>query len=484
MTQAQYELGMMGLGTMGRNLLLNMADHGFPVAGFDITEKQVVSLKKDAEGKNIGVYDDLKEFVASLKLPRKIMMLVPAGKPVDGAIASLLPLLSPGDIIIDGGNSHFVDTDRRVKELEAQKLHFIGVGVSGGEEGARRGPSIMPGGDKEAYKYVQPILEAVSAKVGAKSEPCVAYMGNGSAGHYVKMVHNGIEYGIMQLLAETYDVMKTMLGMDNAQIADTFSAWDNGDLSGFLVQISADIFRQKDDKSSGDLVDQIQDMAKQKGTGIWASEDSLQLRVPITIIDTAVALRDLSFFKDDRVALSKILKGPSPDALAGIDKTTMLKTLEHALKAAMILAYAQGMSLMQMASVTYKYELDMVSIAKIWRGGCIIRSTLLEPMAQAFAKDPGVSTLLKTPEFASLMSDLQTDLRTLVQTAAQAGLPIAAYMSALSYYDAYRRSRLPANLVQAQRDYFGAHTYERIDAEGVFHTAWSSTKQEKSHAAV
>lgn len=472
-----YELGMMGLGVMGSNLALNMSDHGFAVAGYDVGPDSVSEFNRHAKDRNLQGFGQLKDFVASLKKPRVIMMLIPAAA-VDEAIHDILPHLEKGDILVDGGNSHYVDTDRRAKAIEGQGIRFMGVGVSGGEAGARSGPSMMPGGPKAAYERIQPVFEAISAHVN--NEPCVAYMGPGSAGHYVKMVHNGIEYGLMQLIAESYDLMKSGLAMDNEEIGQVYARWNQAGLNSFLMEITAEIFRQKEPKNGKPLLDLILDVAKQKGTGIWASEDSMKLRMPIPTIDTAVAMRDLSVFKKDRQTLSQQLTGPKEQRQG--DKQTILSQLENGLYASMILTYAQGMSLLRAASQTYEYHLNLSTIAKIWRGGCIIRSALLEPIAEAYRKTPDLSTLLLDEHFGKEVSSLQQDLRSVVMTALGAGVPVPALSASLAYYDAYRRSWLPANLIQAQRDFFGAHTYERIDEVGTFHTQWGQTLREQAHA--
>jgi len=472
-----FELGMMGLGVMGSNLALNMSDHGFSVAGYDVNPLSCEHFKKEAQGRDMQGFNQLKDFIASLKKPRVVMLLIPASA-VDEAIHDLLPHLEKGDILIDGGNSHFIDTDRRSQAIEGQGIRFLGVGVSGGEAGARIGPSMMPGGPKEAYERVRPIFEAISAHVN--QEPCVAYMGPGSAGHYVKMVHNGIEYGLMQLIAESYDLLKSGLGLGNEEIGKIYSQWNQGRLNGFLMEITAEIFSQQEPKSGKPLLDLILDVAKQKGTGIWASEDSMKLRMPVPTIDTAVAMRDLSVFKKDRETLSKQLTGPQKGYEG--DRNALIAQIENALYASMIMTYAQGMSLLRAASQTYNYNLDLSTIAKIWRGGCIIRSALLEPIAQAYRKEPNLSTLLLDEHFKQEISSLQGDLRQSVVKGIELGVPVPALSATLAYYDAYRRVWLPANLIQAQRDYFGAHTYERVDEAGTFHTEWGQTLKEQAYA--
>lgn len=476
MTEA-YELGMMGLGVMGRNLLLNMSDHGFAVAGYDISPDSVRELNRNAGTRKIHAFSQPEAFVAGLKTPRVVMMLIPAGV-VDEAIQSIFPYLEKDDILIDGGNSHFMDTDRRANMLESQGIRFLGVGVSGGEAGARYGPSMMPGGPKEAYERIRPVFEAVAAQ--ADSEPCVAYLGPGSAGHYVKMVHNGIEYGLMQLIAESYDLMKTGLGMTNDEMGEVYARWNQSGLNSFLIEITAEVFKQREPQTDKPLLDLVLDVARQKGTGIWASEDSMKLRMPVPTIDTAVAMRDLSVFRKDRETLSRRLTGPEKEDVP--DRSIILKQLENALHACMILTYAQGMSLLRAASQTYRYGLNLATIAGIWRGGCIIRSAFLAPIMDAYRTEPDLSTLLLDAYFGQEMAIREHDLRQVVITAMRMGIPVPAFAVSLGYYDAYRRSWLPANLIQAQRDFFGAHTYERVDEEGTFHTEWGETLKEQAYA--
>lgn len=470
MSNTQYEFGVMGMGTMGRNLLLNMADHGFSVIGYNKSPQKIELLKEEAAGKdNVAGTSDLKDFVQKLKSPRAIMLLVTAGSAVDSVIGELLPLLDKGDIIIDGGNSFYTDTERRAKDLIEKGFNFMGVGVSGGEEGARFGPSIMPGGTKEGYERIKTVLEAVSAKVN--NEPCVTYLGRGSAGHYVKMVHNGIEYGIMQLLSESYDILKRGLGLSNEEIHKVYDSWNKGRLQSFLVEITAEVFLQDDDKGSGKLVDKILDRAGKKGTGKWTSKDAFDLQVPLPTIDMSVTMRDLSGYKDERVAASKILNGPSSKINA--DKQTLINQLEEAFYFSMVVSYAQGLVLLKKASQEYNYNLNLAEVAKIWRGGCIIRAAMLEPIREAFHKNPQLPNLMVDSYFANALNKAQTGMRSVIKAAVEAGIPTPCFMTTLSYFDAYRTERLPANLIQAQRDKFGAHTYERIDAEGSFHTAWN-----------
>jgi 6-phosphogluconate dehydrogenase len=468
MKETKFDYGMIGLGTMGRNLVMNMSDHGYTVIGFDKNSSQVETLKKDAATDNVSATSNLDEFINALKSPKIIMMLVPAGKIVDDVIGELKPFLSEDDLLMDCGNSHFTDTNRRNEQLHESGIHFMGVGVSGGELGARHGPSIMPGGPTGVYERVAKMLEDISAK--ANNEPCVTWLGPGSAGHYVKMVHNGIEYGLMQLIAETYHLLKECLGMSNDEIHRVFSKWNEGELHSYLIEITADIFIQKDEFTDSRLIDKILDSAKQKGTGAWTSEDAMALQVPITVIDIAVSMRNLSTYKNEREAAQQHLDS-SITKFTG-DNNELVKWLEQALYFSIITVYAQGMELLQVASKKYKYNLKLADIAAIWRGGCIIRAALLEDIRSAFSKQPTLSNLMLSEAFSKKLVQSQMDLRKVVQIAAGAGVPIPAMMGALAYFDSYRSAWLPANLIQAQRDNFGAHTYERTDREGIFHTQW------------
>ena len=472
MKAPQYEIGMVGLGVMGRNFLLNMADHGHSVAGYDKDGTKVAVLRHEAENRDICGAVDIKEFIALLRKPRAVMLLVPAGAPVDSVINDLLAHLQPGDLIVDAGNSYFKDTDVRARTLRAKGLHFLGVGVSGGEEGARHGPSIMPGGPKEAYERVHPVFEAVAAKVNG--DPCVTWLGPGSAGHFVKMVHNGIEYGVMQLLAETYDLLKRGLGMDDEAMREVYASWDQGELNGYLMEITGHIFSKVDEKTGQRLIDEILDVAKQKGTGMWTSQSAMELQVPIPTIDLAVAMRDLSVFAKEREQASAIYQ-QSMRRFSG-DRGTFLTQLGRALHAAMIITYAQGMALLVVASDKYGYHLDLEAVARVWRGGCIIRAALLEDICAAFRARPELPNLLLDPKLSRKVMEHQEGLRRIVCQAAESGLPAPALMVSLGYFDAYRSAWLPANLIQAQRDYFGAHTYERIDAKGTFHTEWEKER--------
>lgn len=464
-----YQFGMIGLGVMGRNFLLNMADHGYKVIGFDKDAQKGTALESAATaGTTVKGVTTLKEMVDLLETPRKIMMLVPAGKPVDDVIESLLPLVQPGDIIIDGGNSHFTDTLRRVEYLKSKNLHFTGMGVSGGEEGARKGPSIMPGGDAEAYPHIKPMLEAVSAKVNG--EPCVAYMGKGAAGHYVKMVHNGIEYAIMQLISETYDLLHRGLGLNNDELHEVFTQWNEGELQSFLVEITADIFKQKDDKTANYLVDMILDKAGSKGTGKWTSQDAMNLPSPIPVIDMAVSMRNISSFKDERMVAAELYK-PAIKPITG-KKEVVIKQVHDALYFATIICYAQGLAMLHSASTELDMQIPLADVVKIWRGGCIIRSGLLETFYKAHKKNKQLPNILADKAVAKLVKKKEKNLRAVLKISLQSKIPTGALMSALSYFEAYTSAIMPVNLIQAQRDYFGAHTYQRIDMEGTFHTEW------------
>jgi 6-phosphogluconate dehydrogenase len=466
--KAEYDLGMIGLGTMGRNLLLNMADHGFTVAGYDKDEGKVKRLREEAEHRNIRGVGNLAELAACLRVPRAIMLLVPAGAPVDDVIRDLGPDLEPGDVIIDGGNSYFKDTERRSRELKGRAIDFLGVGVSGGEAGARHGPSIMPGGARKAYERVRPVFEAIAAR--AEGEPCVTYLGPGSAGHYVKMVHNGIEYGLMELIAETYHLMKQSMGLSNDQLHEIYAQWTHTELNSFLIEITSNILAQKDNRTGKYLVDVILDEAGQKGTGLWTSQEAMTLGVPLPTVDLAVVMRELSDLKKDRVNASRI-ESVVDKSFKG-NKETLLGQIRQALYAAMLITYSQGMSLLRVASETYRYDLKLEDIARIWRGGCIIRADLLKKIVSAYAAKPGLSNLLLDPGFVSEIMERQESLRAVVQVAVELAIPAPGLMTSLAYMDGYRSSWLPANLIQAQRDYFGAHSYERVDAAGVFHTEW------------
>lgn len=467
----KYDFGMVGLGVMGSNLLYNIADHGFSVIGFDLNSEKAKNLEKEAtpntDVKGVSV---IKDFISQLNTPRKIMLLVPAGKPVDDVIENLLPHLSKGDIIIDGGNSHYVDTVRRVKYLADQEFHFMGMGVSGGEEGARKGPSIMPGGDVEAFKVVQPILEAVAAKVNG--EACTAYMGKDAAGHYVKMVHNGIEYAIMQLISEVYDLMHRGLGLSNEEMHQIFHQWNQEELNSFLIEITADIFKQKDVETGKELLDVILDKAGAKGTGKWTSQDAMDRGVSIPTIDIAVSLRTLSAYKEQRINASKIYN--KTHSSLETDSSKFINELKEALFCAIIISYAQGLSLLVKASEELSMEIPLKDVVKIWRGGCIIRSTLLETFYEAYSAKTDLENILLDENIAYLLISRIDSLREVVSAAAKSSIPAGALQTALAYFDAYTSERMSTNMIQAQRDYFGAHTYQRVDREGTFHTEWES----------
>jgi 6-phosphogluconate dehydrogenase len=469
MPDVLYDFGMVGLGTMGRNLLLNIADHGFAAIGFDKDLAKARLLESSATaGTTVKGVGSLAEMVSQLKTPRKLMMLVPAGPIVDAVIKDLLPLLQEGDIIIDGGNSHFTDTLTRIQYLQDKKIHFMGMGVSGGEHGARTGPSIMPGGDKEAWTRVKPILEAIAAKVN--DEPCVAYMGNNAAGHYVKMVHNGIEYGIMQMISEVYDFLKRGLGLGNDEMHAIFKKWNEGELQSFLIEITAAIFPKTDDLTNNRLIDVILDKAGSKGTGKWTSQEAMNLPVPLPTIDMAVAMRDISGYKDERVQAATLYKPKIKNFTANKEK--LIQQLHDAFYAATLITYAQGLSMLHKASVERKMDIPLKDVVKIWRGGCIIRSAQLEIFTAAYKKKPDLVNILLDKKIAAIVKKKQTGLRKMVQQFAAAKIPAAALMSALAYLDAYTSERMATNLIQAQRDYFGAHTYQRLDKEGSFHTEW------------
>ena len=472
----KYTFGMIGLGTMGRNLLLNMADHGFAVAGFDKNPAQVALLEKEGEGKQVKAFTIAQDFIQSLQTPRSIIMLVPAGKIVDNVIEELIPLLNTGDILIDGGNSHFTDTTRRVAELESKGFHFFGMGISGGEEGARKGPSMMPGGDKQAYFQMKPVFDAIAAEVDG--EPCVTYIGPGAAGHFVKMVHNGIEYGLMQLIAEAYGLLKNGLKLDNEAIHQVFKKWDEGRLQSFLIDITKDIFTFKAPGSDHLLVDDIKDEAKAKGTGKWTSQVAMDLETPIPAIDTAVSMRDISKYKQLREKAAALYSTEEPKMEGNIDTDTLLDQLEQAYYFSMIITYAQGMHLLLKASKEYQYQLRLDEIAKIWRGGCIIRSLFLTDIFNAYQKDPLLENLLLDDQVKLLVAEAVPGARSIVSKALTAGIAMPAFASTLSYFDTFRTKRMPSNLTMAQRDYFGAHTYELIGKEGVFHSEWLAENKE------
>ena len=462
---------MIGLGTMGRNFLLNVAEHGIAGVGYDLDAAKRELLLKEGDGMPVDVAKDIPEFLSKLASPRNIMLLVPAGKIVDAVIGDLTPHLDPDDLIIDGGNSHFTDTDRRIAELSEKNIGFMGIGVSGGEEGARHGASIMPGGTKQHYDRVEDVLKAVSAKVDG--EPCVAYMGQGSAGHFVKMVHNGIEYGLMQIIGETYDYLRRVKGKTAGEIGDIFAEWNTTELNSFLVEITAIVLRKKDAETGKFRVDEVLDEAGQKGTGKWTSQAAMDLGIPIPTIDSAVSMRQISAIRSVRDAAGEVFGKDLDDRESAIG----IDDLQKALTSAFIITYAQGMSLLQAASTELEYGLDLAEIAKIWRGGCIIRSAMLEEMRKAFSDAPNLENLIIDAQFADVLKRNIPSLRKLITACTRHGIPALCLSSALSYFDAFRAEKLPANLIQAQRDFFGAHTYKRIDKEGIFHTAdWETAE--------
>ncbi len=465
------DIGVVGLGVMGQSLALNMERNGFRVAGYDLDLSKVEHfIQGKAAGKAIFVVESPQELMASLEKPRRILLMVPAGKPVDSAIAGLKDFMETGDILIDGGNSYFEDTERRSQTLEAEGLNFVGMGVSGGEEGALWGPSMMPGGQIAAWNALKPILEAIAAKAPDGS-PCVTYIGPRGAGHYVKMVHNGIEYADMQLIAEVYDFLHRGVGLTNERLAQVFSDWNNGDLQSYLIEITAQILKQKDEDGHTDLLDFILDEAQQKGTGKWTSQNALDIGAPIPTINAAVESRILSSLKQARVTASKVIQGPPVDH-AHFDEGAIIEAAHDALLASKIAAYAQGMDMLRIASNTYSYDLKLDEIAGIWRAGCIIRAKLLSEIKTAYKNDTDLQNLLLDAAFNQTMQDCQDSWRKVILIAVNIGIPVLALSSALAYFDAYRSERLPANLTQAQRDFFGAHTYRRLDKDGSFHTQW------------
>ncbi len=477
---ASADIAVIGLAVMGQNLILNMNDHGFKVVAYNRTyEKTQQFIDGPAKDTNIIGADSLESMVSSLSAPRKIMLMVKAGAAVDAVIDDLIPLLSQGDIIIDGGNSNFEDSERRANYLADNNLLFVGSGVSGGEEGARNGPSLMPGGHKAAWPHLQPIFQAIAAKTES-GDPCCDWVGDGGAGHFVKMVHNGIEYGDMQLICEAYDFMQTAMGMSNEAMQATFSDWNKGDLDSYLIEITADILGFQENGQY--VVDTIMDRAGQKGTGKWTGINALELGVPLTLIGEAVFARALSAVKEERVAASKILKGPdAQDVLANEPWTD---ALGQALFAAKIISYTQGYMLMRAAAEEYKWDLQYGAIAQMWRGGCIIRSAFLDDIKAAYDKAPALDNLLLDDYFRDRIHETQLSWRKIIGEATSRGIPVPAMSAALSFYDGYRNARLPANLLQAQRDYFGAHTYQRVDGDGSWHhTDWIGSGTSVSSSA-
>ena len=467
------DIGVLGLAVMGENLILNMESKGFTVAAYNRTVSKVDSFVEGrAKGKKIIGTRSVEELVDVLARPRKIMLMIKAGKPVDDSIEILLPLLEEGDIIIDGGNSFFGDTIRRTRYLEEKGLRYIGTGVSGGEEGALTGPSIMPGGSPEAWPYVKPIFQAIAAKV-ADGTPCCDWVGSDGAGHYVKMVHNGIEYGDMQMIAESYFLMKHLLGMKPAEMHEVFAEWNEGELNSYLIEITRDIMAYVDEETGKPMVEVILDTAGQKGTGKWTSQSALDMGTPAPTVAEAVFARFMSAIKEERVAASEILRGPVPDFEG--DGEAFIEEIRQALYASKICSYAQGFQLLRMAAEEYSWDLNYGGIALMWREGCIIRAQFLERIKEAFDEAPDLANLLLARYFRDAIERSQAAWRRVVAMAVQNGLPVPAFSSALAYYDGYRNARLPANLLQAQRDYFGAHTYERVDKPRgeFFHTNWT-----------
>jgi 6-phosphogluconate dehydrogenase len=467
----QGQFGMIGLAVMGRNLALNVEEHGFPVAVWNLETEWVDGFINENPGKEFIGTKTLEEFVGSLERPRRIMMMIRAGKPVDLTIDRIKPLLQEGDILIDGGNSYFKDTQRREDALRKEGLRFVGSGVSGGEEGARNGPSLMPGGASEAYERIRPIFEEIAAKTD--SGACVTYVGPDGAGHFVKMVHNGIEYGDMQLIAEAYDILRKGLRLEAAELADIFDQWNRGPLESFLIEITANIFRRGDEETGKPLIDLVLDKAEQKGTGKWTTEEALELGVPIPTIAAAIDGRVLSSMKDERVAASRKIKGPRAQRSRG-PREKLIQAVHDALYASKICSYAQGLSLIRKGSEEYKWGINLSEMARIWKGGCIIRAHFLNSIMNAYNRRPDLPNLLLDEEFNSWIQKAQANWRLAVKTALGIGVPVPAMCASLSYFDSYRTARLPQNLTQAQRDCFGSHTYERVDdpKRGHTHTDW------------
>lgn len=471
----KQQVGVIGMAVMGKNLALNIESRGYSVALYNRTGSKTEAVVEENPDKNLKGTYSVEEFVNAIEKPRRIIMMVKAGKGTDATIQSLLPHLDQGDVLVDGGNTFFENTMRRNAELADSGVNFIGTGVSGGEEGALKGPSIMPGGQKEAYELVAPILEKIAAKA-EDGTPCVTYIGPNGAGHYVKMVHNGIEYGDMQLIAESYDLMKNVLGLSVDEMAEIFSEWNKGELDSYLIDITADILTRKDDEGTDEpIVDMILDSAGNKGTGKWTSQSSLDLGVPLPLITESVFARYISAFKKERVHASEVLQ-KTPEYTFSGDKKELLEKIRQALYFSKIMSYAQGFAQLRAASNEYDWNLPFGEIAKIWRAGCIIRAQFLQKITDAYDKDPDIDNLLLDGYFKEIAEKYQQAVRDVIGVAVQAGVPVPAFSSAIAYFDSYRAKRLPANLIQAQRDFFGAHTYERVDKEGIFHYSWYDEK--------
>ncbi|EGP5179233.1 NADP-dependent phosphogluconate dehydrogenase [Enterococcus faecium] len=468
---SKQQIGVVGMAVMGKNLALNIESRGYSVALFNRTGAKTTAVVEEHPDKNFKATYTIEEFVESIEKPRRILLMVKAGPATDATIQELLPHLDKGDILIDGGNTFFKDTMRRNEELANSGINFIGTGVSGGEEGALKGPSIMPGGQKEAYALVAPILEQISAKA-EDGAPCVTYIGPNGAGHYVKMVHNGIEYGDMQLIAESYDLMKNILNLSVEEMADIFKEWNQGELDSYLIEITADILTRKDDEGTGKpVVDVILDAAGNKGTGKWTSQSALDLGVPLPLITESVFARYISAYKEERVQASKILSRTNDFEFTG-DKKELVEKIREALYFSKIMSYAQGFAQLRVASKEFDWDLPFGEIAKIWRAGCIIRARFLQKITDAYDKNPEIENLLLDDYFVEITKKYQQSVRDVVALAVQAGVPVPTFSSAIAYFDSYRAERLPANIIQAQRDYFGAHNYERVDKEGIFHYSW------------
>ena len=470
-TSPRGDIAVSGLAVMGQNLVLNLERNGYNVVVHNRTTSKMSDFAAENAGKNLIPAVTLEEMVANLVRPRRVLLMVQAGRPVDAVLDSLVPMLDEGDIVMDGGNSYFPDTERRSHELTAKGLVYMGVGVSGGEEGALWGPSIMPGGAADGWDAVGPMLRDISAKAEEDGEPCVSYIGRGGAGHYVKMVHNGIEYGDMQLIAEAYDILQQVLGLSPGELADVFAEWNEGELDSFLIEITSKIFRRMDAESGSALVDMVLDKAQQKGTGKWTSQNAMDVGAPIPTINSAVTGRIISSLKEERVAASAQLPGPETESYEG-SRQELIDATRDALYASKISAYAQGMALLRQASEEYDYGLNLGEIAAIWRAGCIIRARFLNRITDAYNRNPALTNLLLDGEFRAAVTQRLPAWRKIIQLAVARGIPTPAFSASLAYYDSYRSARLPANLIQAQRDFFGAHTYERTDREGIFHSEW------------